>query len=191
MSRARLLALTLSLATALLVSACSKKPPVVAPEPPPPPPSTTPTTPPPPPPPPAPAPPPAPKPLTDDEVFARKTLEEINAAQPLEDVFFAFDSSELSDMARTALQKNADWMKRWSSTRITIEGHCDSRGTPEYNIGLGDRRARMVADYLANLGIPAARVLTVSKGEEDPFCAEESEACWSQNRRGHFVITAK
>jgi peptidoglycan-associated lipoprotein len=191
MSRARLLALTMTLATALLVSACSKKPPVAAPEPPPPPPSTTPTTPPPPPPPPAPAPAPAPKPLTDDEVFARKSLEDLNAEKPLEDVFFAFDSSELSDMARTALQKNAEWMKRWSSTRITIEGHCDSRGTPEYNIGLGDRRAQIVASYLTSLGIPTARVLTVSKGEEDPFCAEDSEACWSQNRRGHFVITAK
>jgi peptidoglycan-associated lipoprotein len=190
MSRARLLALTVSLATALLVSACSKKPPVAAPEPPPPPPSTTPTTPPPPPPPPAPVP-PAPRALTDDEVFARKSLEDLNAEKPLEDVFFAFDSSELSDMARQALQKNAEWLKRWSSTRITIEGHCDSRGTPEYNIGLGDRRAQVVASYLTSLGVPTARVLTVSKGEEDPFCTEETEACWSQNRRGHFVITAK
>jgi peptidoglycan-associated lipoprotein len=82
-------------------------------------------------------------------------------------------------------------MKRWTSTKITIEGHCDSRGSREYNVALGDRRAKGVAEYLSSLGIDQSRVLTVSKGEEDPFCKEENEACWSQNRRGHFIITAK
>jgi peptidoglycan-associated lipoprotein len=124
-------------------------------------------------------------------MFARMSLEELNAKRPLGDVFFAFDSSELSEAARESLQKNSQWLQRWTSTRITIEGHCDSRGTPEYNLGLGERRAKAVSTYLASLGIPADRVLTVSKGEESPFCNDESEACWSQNRRGHFVVTAK
>jgi len=119
------------------------------------------------------------------------TLDEVNAKKPLSDVFFAFDSSDLSDTSREALQKNAEWMKRWTSTKITVEGHCDSRGTREYNIALGDRRAKAAGDYLQSLGIPVERILTVSKGKEQPFCPEENEACWSQNRRGHFIVTGK
>jgi peptidoglycan-associated lipoprotein len=95
------------------------------------------------------------------------------------------------DDGRGTLQKNADWLKRWPTTRITVEGHCDSRGTSEYNLGLGERRATAVRDYLASLGIPANRINTVSKGKEQPFCTEENETCWAQNRRGHFIITAK
>jgi peptidoglycan-associated lipoprotein len=82
-------------------------------------------------------------------------------------------------------------MKRWPSTKVTIEGHCDSRGSSEYNLALGDRRAKAVRDYLVSLGIGADRIQTVSKGKEQPFCSEENEACWQQNRRGHFLITAK
>ena len=82
-------------------------------------------------------------------------------------------------------------MKRWTSTRITVEGHCDERGTAEYNLGLGERRANAVKDYLVSLGIAADRVTVVSKGKEAPVCTEENESCWQQNRRGHFVITAK
>lgn len=107
------------------------------------------------------------------------------------DVFFDFDKSDLKDEARSTLQKNAEWLKRWTSTRITVEGHCDERGTNEYNIGLGERRARAVRDYLVSLGVGAERILTVSKGEEEPFCRESTEECWAQNRRGHFIITAK
>jgi peptidoglycan-associated lipoprotein len=72
-----------------------------------------------------------------------------------------------------------------------VEGHCDSRGTSEYNLALGERRAKAVQDYLVSLGVPADRVQTVSKGKEQPFCAEQNESCWQQNRRGHFIITAK
>ena len=74
---------------------------------------------------------------------------------------------------------------------VTVEGHCDSRGSAEYNLALGSRRAMAVKDYLASLGVPANRVTVVSKGKEQPVCTEESEACWQQNRRGHFLITAK
>jgi len=84
-----------------------------------------------------------------------------------------------------------EWLKRWPTTKVSLEGHCDSRGTPEYNLGLGERRASTVRDYLVSLGVTGDRILAVSKGKEAPFCTEENEACWSQNRRGHFVFTAK
>ena len=89
------------------------------------------------------------------------------------------------------LTKNATWMKRWPSTRITIEGHCDERGTPEYNIALGDRRASAVKAYMAGLGIAGDRVVVVSKGKESPVCTDSNEACWQQNRRGTPTLTAK
>ena len=177
------------LALSLTAGACAKK----APEPPPPatppPPAETKPEAPPPPPPPPPAPtPPAP---TEDEIFSKKTLEQLNAEKPLADVYFAYDSTDLSEDARASLQKNLEWLKRWTSTRIMIEGHADSRGTNEYNLALAERRADAVRDYLASLGLSADRVNIVSKGEEQPFCTEESEACWQQNRRGHFIITEK
>jgi peptidoglycan-associated lipoprotein len=150
-----------------------------------------PTTPEPPPPPPPPPPTPTPPPLTEEQIFEKMTLEELNAKRPLGDVFFAYDSAELSEQARATLQKNADWMKRWTSTRMTVEGHCDSRGTNEYNLALGERRASSVRDYLTSLGVASDRIAVVSKGEEQPFCTEESESCWQENRRGHFIITAK
>jgi peptidoglycan-associated lipoprotein len=159
--------------------------------PPPPPPPTAAATPPAPPPPPAPAAAPAPPALTEDEIFARKSLDQLNAERPLGNVFFDYDSAELSESARGALQKNAEWMKRWGSTRVTIEGHCDSRGSSEYNLALGERRAAAVRSYLTSLGVANDRLAAVSKGEEDPTCREEAESCWSQNRRGHFIITAK
>src|SRR5919106_208512 len=108
--------------------------------------------------------------LTEEEIFARKTLDELNAERPLVDVFFDFDQWSVRDDVRPALQKNADWLRRWSSTRATIEGHCDSRGTSEYNLALADRRAHGVRDYLVSLGISPERLLVVSKGEEAPFC---------------------
>ena len=189
MTRAVRLFAAFALVAAVGVSACAKKkpaPPPAAPAPAPAP--TTPATPPPPPPPPPPAPAPAP---TEDEVFAKKTLDELNAEKPLSDAFFDLDSSQIRDDAKGGLQKDAEWMKRWTSTKIMIEGHCDSRGTAEYNLALGDRRAAAVRDYLVSLGVPVDRIQTVSKGKEQPFCADENESCWSQNRRGHFLITAK
>ena len=106
-------------------------------------------------------------------------------------MYFDLDKSEVRDDARPALQKDADWMKRWTSTQVTVEGHCDSRGSSEYNLALGSRRATAVKDYLVSLGVPAGRVTVVSKGKEQPFCSDENESCWQQNRRGHFLVTAK
>ena len=104
---------------------------------------------------------------------------------------FEFDMSTIKDDQRAVLQKNADWMKRWASTRVTIEGHADARGTNEYNLALGERRGNAVKDYLGTLGIAADRMTVISKGEESPLCTEMTEDCWARNRRGHFIITAK
>ena len=175
---------------ALTAAACGKKVVPPPPAPPPAPPAAEPTKPTPPPPPP-PAPPPAPRTPTEDELFAAMSLDELNKKGVLTDVFFALDSTELSQEARGAASKNVDYMKRWSSTKVMVEGHADSRGTNEYNLALAERRAGAVRDYLVSLGIPADRITIVSKGEEAPFCTEEGESCWQQNRRGHFVFTAK
>lgn len=182
---------TVMLAAAVGASACGKKPPAPPPAAPTPAAEAPRTTPPPP---PAPAAPPRetpPRVPTEDEIFAGKSLTDLNNEKPLGPAFFALDSAQLGDDARPVLQKNADWMKRWTSTKVMVEGHADSRGTAEYNLALGERRATAVRDYLVSLGIGADRVTIVSKGKESPFCTEESESCWQQNRRGHFVITAK
>jgi peptidoglycan-associated lipoprotein len=129
--------------------------------------------------------------LTEDELFARKTLEQLNAERPLGDVFFDYDESEIRADARGPLQANAEWMRRWTSTRVIVEGHADSRGSSEYNLALGSRRAAAVQAYLVTLGVPANRITVITKGKEEPFCTEENEACWQENRRGHFVVAAK
>ena len=129
--------------------------------------------------------------LSEDELFARKTLDELNAERPLSDIWFNFDEWTIRDDARVTLQRNAEWLRRWPSTSIAVEGHTDDRGTGEYNWGLGERRAHSVKEYMASLGVAPERILVVSKGEETPMCVDASEGCWQQNRRGHPIITAK
>lgn len=129
--------------------------------------------------------------LSEDELFAKKTLEELNAEQPLKTVHFALDSSVLDDKARMILEANAKWLTRWPTTEVFINGHTDERATAEYNLALGDRRAAVVKQYLSSLGVSANRLVTVSKGEETPVCGEHAENCWWQNRRGMFEISAK
>jgi peptidoglycan-associated lipoprotein len=190
--RRSVLLTTVALLIIVIMANCARRTPPPAPPPPaPPPPAATPTPPPPPPPPPPQPPPPAPKPLTEDEIFQKKTLAELNAEMPLGDVFFDYDMSAIRDDARPILQKNADYLRRWTTTRVSIEGHADARGTTEYNLALGERRASSVRDYLVSLGIASDRMLPVSRGEESPQCTEENEACYGRNRRGHFVFTAK
>ena len=128
---------------------------------------------------------------TEDEIWAAKTVEQLNKEGVLTDVFFFLDMYGISEESRAPLQRNADYLKRWPSVRITVEGHCDERGTAEYNLSLGERRSNAVKGYLVSLGVAADRIQVISKGKETPFCTESSEACWQQNRRGHFVITAK
>lgn len=107
---------------------------------------------------------------------------------PLKDIYFEFDSSALSAQARSVLQTNVAWLKANPAAQVEIEGHCDERGTTEYNLALGAKRARGAMDYLVTLGVSASRIKTVSYGEELPACREKSEDCYRQNRRDRFVI---
>ncbi|NHQ60360.1 peptidoglycan-associated lipoprotein Pal [Chlorobium sp. BLA1] len=105
----------------------------------------------------------------------------------LGDVFYDFDKSALRSDAVAQLDTNANWMKTNSAKSVVVEGHCDERGTNEYNLALGERRANAAKDYIVNLGVDAARLKTVSYGEEKPFAAGSNEEAWAQNRRAHFV----
>jgi peptidoglycan-associated lipoprotein len=177
---------------ALSAGACHKKvPPVARPIPPPPPvESPEPTKPPAPPEPirdPAVTP---PAPIVEDRM-ATASLDEINKNSPLRPVFFEYDSSEISGDSQQVLQANADVLRKQKSWVITIEGHCDERGTAEYNLALGERRAVAARTYLVSLGIPAERLRIVSYGKEFPFDPGHNESAWSKNRRDHFVVTQK
>jgi peptidoglycan-associated lipoprotein len=107
------------------------------------------------------------------------------------DVFFSYDESSLNDDARTKLSRNSDLLKAQMRLDMTIEGHCDERGTNEYNLALGERRASAVKSYLSSLGVAADRMRTLSYGSERPVCTEHEESCWSQNRRAHMIITGR
>jgi peptidoglycan-associated lipoprotein len=131
-----------------------------------------------------------PQPLPTDDVAGR-SLEDLNKDSPLQPLFFELDSSDVSDAGRKVLQANAALLKKYASWVITIEGHCDERGTAEYNLALGERRAVAARTYLMSLGIDGNRLRTVSYGSEFPFDPAHQESAWSRNRRAHFVITAK
>jgi peptidoglycan-associated lipoprotein len=130
-------------------------------------------------------------PSMPEDAVASRSLDELNRDSPLKPVFYELDSADLSALAQQTLQENANVMKKYATWQITIEGHCDERGTAEYNLALGERRAITARDYLVSLGIPATRVKTVSYGKEFPFDPAHNDAAWSKNRRAHFVITAK
>jgi len=133
---------------------------------------------------------PAQPPLADDTVASR-TLDDLNRDSPLRPVFFQVDSAELDDAGRAAVGANAEILKKNATWIVTIEGHCDERGSAEYNLALGDRRAVAARTFLVSLGIAPNRVRTVSYGKEFPFDPGHTEEAWSKNRRGHFVITSR
>lgn len=108
---------------------------------------------------------------------------------PLEDVRFDYDSAELTADARVLLERHAQWIKAHPGLRIAVEGHCDERGTVDYNLALGDQRARSARDYLVSLGVDAARLTTVSYGKERPLDPGTGEAAWARNRRAHFAVS--
>jgi peptidoglycan-associated lipoprotein len=189
----------LLLLVSLGLTACNRRPPVVAAPPPGPMPSpfpaagadnTAPTRP--------PDPPPIPLDSSVTSVplgasWDTRSIDEINSApdSPLQPVFFAYDSDEISEEAKAVLAKNADVLRTYPSWVITIEGHSDERGTAEYNLALGDRRALAARTYLLSLGIAAQRVRTVSYGKEFPFDPGHDESAWAKNRRAHFMLTSK
>jgi peptidoglycan-associated lipoprotein len=131
-----------------------------------------------------------PEPVAEDTIGS-KSLDDLNRDSPLKPVHFDFDSSELSSDAQAVLNANAELLKKYQAWTITLEGHCDERGTAEYNLALGERRALAARNYLVSLGISADRLRTVSYGKEFPFDPGHDEAAWARNRRAHFVITAK
>ncbi|MBZ5587864.1 MAG: peptidoglycan-associated lipoprotein Pal [Acidobacteriia bacterium] len=118
-------------------------------------------------------------------------VEEINKAGYLKDAFFDTDKADLRPDARDLLAADASWLKDHPTVKFLIEGHCDERNTEEYNLALGWRRANAVKAYLASLGVGADRISTISYGEEKPFATCHNESCWVQNRRAHFVVTAR
>lgn len=109
----------------------------------------------------------------------------------LGDIFFDFDKFDLRADARERLQKNADFMNQYPTLEFGLEGHCDERGTNEYNLALGERRAHAAKDYLVSLGVSSNHIRTISYGEEKPFCMGHDESCWQDNRRGHFIVTGR
>lgn len=127
----------------------------------------------------------------DEDGISARALEDLNRDSPLRPVFYGLDSSELDEAGRAIVAANAQVLKKYPKWAITVEGHCDERGTAEYNLALGERRAAAVKSYLISLGIAADRVLTVSYGKEFPFDSGHTDAAWASNRRAHFVITSK
>ena len=109
-------------------------------------------------------------------------------AGPLKDIYFDFDQHNLSIDARDTLKSHAGWLKNHAPAQVEIEGHCDERGTGEYNLALGAKRAQTAKDYLVTLGVPAGRITTVSYGKELPVCQEHTEECWQKNRHDRFVV---
>ena len=122
--------------------------------------------------------------------YAGKAPDDINKDSPLKPVFFQLDSDQLDELARQTLTEDAEVLKKYANWVITIEGHCDERGTAEYNLALGDRRALAARGFLISLGINADRLRTVSYGKEFPFDPAQSEAAFAKNRRAHFTVTA-
>ena len=186
----RSIALILTAASLVVAGACHKKPaPVARPMPPP---ATTPGV---------TRPPTPPEPVNEptivppepvrDETIASASLDDLNRNSLLKPVMFEYDSSELSAAAVQTLQENTAVLKKYSTWAVTIEGHCDERGTAEYNLALGERRAVAARAYLVSMGISADRLRTVSYGKEFPFDPGHDESAYSKNRRAHFVITAK
>ncbi|MBN1223616.1 MAG: peptidoglycan-associated lipoprotein Pal [Candidatus Aminicenantes bacterium] len=129
--------------------------------------------------------------LSEEEIFMRKSLEEINTEKPLGMINFDYDKYFIRDDAKPILESNAAWLSKWKTVKLLIEGHCDERGTEEYNLALGEKRAKSTMDYLVSLGISADRLKIISYGKSQPLDPGQSEAAWAKNRRAQFTIIAK
>jgi len=129
--------------------------------------------------------------LSEEEIFLSKTLEQINKEQPLQMIHFDYDKYAIRADARPVLERNAEWLKKYKTVKILVEGHCDERGTEEYNLALGERRANGATDYLIALGVPADRMKIISYGKSQPIAGSQDEAAWQKNRRAQFIIIEK
>ena len=125
---------------------------------------------------------------TGTNIPALPSPADFSATPALRDVHFVFDKSDIMPADKSVLDANARWLKSHAKAQLLIEGHCDERGTNEYNLALGERRARAARDYLASAGVSGSRMTVVSYGEERPTCTDSTEACWAQNRRAHFLV---
>jgi peptidoglycan-associated lipoprotein len=129
--------------------------------------------------------------MTEEEIFMSKSLEEINLAAPLKMVLFDYDRYVIRDDAKPVLEGNAGWLRRFSSAKVLIEGHCDERGTEEYNLALGEKRAKSTYDYLVSLGISPERIKIISYGKSQPLDSGHTEMSWQKNRRAQFLVIEK
>jgi peptidoglycan-associated lipoprotein len=129
--------------------------------------------------------------LSEEEMFLQKSLDQINREKPLAIVHFDYDSASIRNDAKAVLDTDAAWLKKFRTAQILIEGHCDERGTEEYNLALGEKRAKAVLDYLLSSGIAADRMKIISYGKSQPIDPGHDESAWQMNRRAQFQITGK
>jgi len=137
-------------------------------------------------------PPPVKKPeLSEEELFLSKSLEQINREKPLQMIHFDYDKFFIRDDAKPVLEADAAWLKKFKTAKILIEGHCDERGTEDYNLALGEKRAKSTYDYLVSLGVAPERMKTLSYGKSQPIDTGHNEAAWQMNRRAQFAVIEK
>jgi len=129
--------------------------------------------------------------LSEEEIFLQKSLEQINREKPLANVYFDYDKALIRDDAKPVLETNASWLTKFRTIKILIEGHCDERGTEEYNLALGEKRAKATMDYLGNLGIATDRMKVLSYGKSQPIDPGHDETAWQKNRRAQFMVIEK
>lgn len=129
--------------------------------------------------------------LSEEEMFLQKSVDQINREKPLATVYFDYDSAVIRNDAKATLDTDAAWLKKFRTAKILIEGHCDERGTEEYNLALGEKRAKAAQDYLLSSGIGADRMKIISYGKSQPINPGHDESAWQMNRRAQFQITEK
>ena len=129
--------------------------------------------------------------LSEEEIFLQKSLEQINKEKPLANIYFDYDKALIRDDARPVLEANAGWLARFKTIKILVAGNCDERGTEEYNMALGEKRAKAAMDYLTTLGVSAGRMRIISYGKSQPVEPGHNEAAWQKNRRDEFLVIEK
>jgi len=129
--------------------------------------------------------------LTEEEMFLQKSLDQINREKPLGTIYFDYDRALIRDDAKPVLEANAAWLSKFRTVKIRVEGHCDERGTEEYNLALGEKRAKSTQDYLLSLGVASDRIRIISYGKSQPINPGHDETAWQMNRRAQFLVIEK